>query len=842
MGRLRAMAARHRWSLRLAGVALAVVVVVGPSVGTLAPAGAEPSTPRSPAAPAQTIEGELWAACTAFNDLLDVLPFDPRRPFDVSTLKTPPEQLGNIVRLVFNDLKTAVSVAVGESLLGRITGLGMTIEEWFVEQVKKWTPPSGKYAPQWYQHEITRYLECELVEKVVLQPCGPVPAAVSAPGTFLPERCWGTYPTAGYDLGYDQADPIRRPSRDLWGVTANLLFTFAKNAIRMGLFIMGWAFSIDMRDYDVFALTAHERYQVHLVLGLDLRHAAWLALVGWAGFTTLRNRGGRAAGELLVSVVMIGVCAAVMARPGFYLDEVWDVMDRGSDAVLAAADDRPSCEVLEEIHHRDFCGNYASTSLAPVQRQIQVAFIEQPYDYLNWGGNLTGACAEARNHIVSTGPHGDNGWPRRHMARAGDECRAAARFNASPSGDRWFGALLNLVAATLVFVMLLLSSLTLLLAKFMVAFLFALLPFAAVMAILPGGGRRAAFQWLGALVQGILAVIGISVLFSMLLLALDAVLGATGDFGLVERWLVVDIVVIAAYAGRRRIVAGTQAAASSLADKLTRMSPAGADVSRVNAGMALGGGDTAMRRLGNGTAIAVGSAVGAAGMVYAQRRREKRMAKLTYRNLKRVEHWKRGLHEPMYEHRMKLVPDGGSGGGFPTGGGGDDGGPSPSGPPPTPIPTRTGPRAISGGGGVRTRKGGKGRPGQSKPSVKGRAARRRARAARAGTGTRTAAPRVAATTAAPAPRPAPAPARPSAPGPRPRHFSPPPFAAPAGFRWEEDLEIVQTGRLPADVPGMERGEWGGQFEGRQRQFAPGAVGRRDRARIALGRMAMRRLR
>jgi len=41
---------------------------------------------------------------------------------------------------------------------------------------------------------------------------------------------------------------------------------------------------------------------------------------------------------------------------------------------------------------------------------------------------------------------------------------------------------------------------------------------------------------------------------------------------------------------------------------------------------------------------------------------------------------------------------------------------------------------------------------------------------------------------------------------------------------------------------MERGEWGGQFEGRQRQFAPGAVGRRDRARIALGRMAMRRLR
>lgn len=832
----------HRWGVRLGVVALVAMVALGSAVRPAPPAAAAASepVPGDPGAPGgggaadagegsgAQIDGTLWAACKVFTDILEYLPIDPRRPLDVTEWKIPPEVAANLFKTYLSNLRTAVEVAVGSSVLGRALGIGTPIEQYFAEQIRSWRPPSGKYAPDWYTGEIRNHLECELTQKVVAQKCDPVPRDVSVEGAFLPDRCWGTYPTNNYDLGYNQGSPLTRGVKDLWGVTANLLFSLAAGAIQVGLWLMGWAFSLDMRRYNVFALGVGRGYQNRIIGPFNLEHAAWLVLVGWAGFTTLRNRAGMAAGELAVSAVMVGVTGILMANAGDYLDDIWDRMDEASSAVLAAANDESPCEPTTDPHG---CEDYVRATLAPTQRQIQEVFIEEPYDYLNWGEELEGNCAEARDHIVSIGPHGDDGWPRRHMERAGPECVDAARFNADPNSNRWWGAFLNLIAAGTVFVILALSSITLLLAKIMAAFLFAVMPFAAVAAIMPGGMRRLAWQWLGALVQSVLAVVGISVLFSTLLIGMRGILGVSEDFSLVERWLVIDIFILAAFAWRKSLIAGTQSAATTIADKLTRLTPGGANAGSVTAGLNIGASDQTLTRASRNIAMA-GAAVAASpvtigGPILAQRLRERRMGRMHYRNLQRHEHWKRGLHEPMYERTWRrVVPDAGA---HPDGGSPDDGG---GGPAPTPTPTpgpRPTPTPSQEPGGTRRRSVGKPSkpgPGAGKPR-KGNgnpSGRRAARKAKAGPVLPLAPP-------PPAPPP-----RVPAQAPRPS----PPRAPTVGPQWVMEERIVQTGRLPADVPGMQfRGSWGDGPEGKERVDLPHAVGRRDRARMLLGEHAAR---
>ncbi|HEX6419038.1 MAG TPA: type IV secretion system protein [Acidimicrobiales bacterium] len=647
---MRDLAGRHRWGIRLAAVALVAMLALGSAVRPSSPASAAPSAPGAARAPVdEGIDQQLWAACKAFSDLLDFMVIDPRRPLDVSEWKLPHEVSANILKASLSNLKTAIAVAVGSTAFGRVTGAGMTIEEWFAQKIREWRPPSGAHAPDWYTREIRDFLECELTQKEVARACGPLPLTDSVEGAFIPDHCWGTYPASNYDIGYNRGDPLRRGLHTVWGTTANLLFSLAASAVQLGLWLMGWAFSLDMRKYDVFALQISDGLNRQFVGGpIDLVHVAWVVLIGWAGFAALRNRVAMAAGEVAVSILMVGISLVFMANNGRYLSLVWDLIDEGSHLVLAAGLDQPPCEDLTPVHPReDPCADYVRAALAPAQKEIQQVFIEQPYDYLNWGRLLTHEeCRVARDEIVSIGPHGDDGWPRRHMERAAaraeaaagradgaeqsrlraaaDECRAAARFNENPSSSRWLGSILNLVAAGLVFAFLAMSSVALVLAKVTVGFLFAVSPFAAVAAILPGGGRRLAWQWLGTLIQAMLVVVATMLAVSMLVVAMHVILGSTSGIGLVERWIIVVVLLAVTLGGRRRIVAGTQSIAAGIADKLTHMTPAGAGVGPVGAGVNITAGERAAVGVAKAPFAAAGEGVRLGGRVFAQRMRERR--------------------------------------------------------------------------------------------------------------------------------------------------------------------------------------------------------------------------
>jgi hypothetical protein len=118
-------------------------------------------------------------------------------------------------------------------------------------------------------------------------------------------------------------------------------------------------------------------------------------------------------------------------------------------------------------------------------------------------------------------------------------------------------------------------SLTIVVAQIIAVVLFAVAPFAALGAILPGGGRVLALGWLAALIRVVLVVVGMSFVLSLLLLTIQGLLSAGNDSGIVERFALVNIVVLAMFAARRRILHAGANMAASIGGKLTPSAPEG---------------------------------------------------------------------------------------------------------------------------------------------------------------------------------------------------------------------------------------------------------------------------
>jgi len=204
----------------------------------------------------------------------------------------------------------------------------------------------------------------------------------------------------------------------------------------------------------------------------------------------------------------------------------------------------------------------ADAVLAPLQGQLHKAFVEDPYDHLNWGGSdMPATCVSTRDRILALGPWGNSDAPRTAMEAAG--CEAQAEFNEDPDGQRLFGAVLTMTAALVMVVLIGLVSLTIVVAQIVAVVLFAVAPFAALGAVLTGGARKLALGWIAAMIRVILVVVGMSFVLSLLLLTIEALLSAGADADLIERFALVNIVVIAMFAARRRVLhAGADLAAN----------------------------------------------------------------------------------------------------------------------------------------------------------------------------------------------------------------------------------------------------------------------------------------
>jgi hypothetical protein len=140
------------------------------------------------------------------------------------------------------------------------------------------------------------------------------------------------------------------------------------------------------------------------------------------------------------------------------------------------------------------------------------------------------------------------------------------------------GALLSLAGAVLLIVLMGLLALTVLIAKIAVFGLFLLAPFAAVVGILPGAGRRLAWVWVASVGQTTLIVVGSGLLLSLMMIvqiSLTEAVGTVGEVGLVGRFASFDLVTFTAIMARRRFLGGLQSFTNQLFERLTRATPGG---------------------------------------------------------------------------------------------------------------------------------------------------------------------------------------------------------------------------------------------------------------------------
>lgn len=387
-------------------------------------------------------------------------------------------------------------------------------------------------------------------------PCTAAANRASQPQSIVPNDCWGPFPSSHYDIGFDEG-AWNHISRKVYGTFTDLAFQGARSSTAMALWLVEWAYGFGIYDrLGGAAIDIAQRYQHNIIGPLGLNELVWFYAVAWAAIAALRGKLTMAAGELVISVVAAGLAALVLANPAGYLHGTFDTMGKLSGALLATGTGQPPPENGVDAH----------TVMRPLQAQIHAAFVEEPYDYLDWGGPLPPPCAAMRDRILANGPHGADDGPREAMALAG--CQAQADFNHDPTGTRLFGAVLTFGAAIVMVVLMALIAVTVVVAQVMAIVLFAIAPFALLVAVLPGAGRELAWRWVAALVRVVLAVVGMSFVLSLLLLTVTALLQATNDVGLVERFALVNVVVVAMLVARKRILAAGHTLATGFGQRL----------------------------------------------------------------------------------------------------------------------------------------------------------------------------------------------------------------------------------------------------------------------------------
>lgn len=419
-------------------------------------------------------------------------------------------------------------------------------------------------------------------------PCA-APDGDAQAATVLPDDCWGRYPSSHYDLGCDEG-AWNHLSRKVYCTFTDLSFQGARSATALILWLVEWSYGFGVYDrLGGHAITIAQTYQRNLIGPLGLSDAVWFAAVAWAGFAALKGKITTAAGELVMSFVLAILAGVFLANPAGYLQGLFDTMGSTSGALFATASGEPPPEN----------GIDADAVLAPLQGEIHSAFVEEPYDILNWGAPLTGQCAAARDRILAEGPHGNDDEPRDAMNLAG--CTEAADFNHDPNGTRLFGAVLTMVAALIMAVLITLVAVTVVAAQVVAIVLFSIAPFAMLAGVLPAGGRTLAWAWLGALGRVVLAVVGMSFLLSLLLLTVQAMLAGTADASILERFALVNLVVVVMFIARKRILAGGHNIASQFAQRMATRRPGGERVA----------GWTTAPAVAGITGFALGASVGA---------------------------------------------------------------------------------------------------------------------------------------------------------------------------------------------------------------------------------------
>jgi len=350
------------------------------------------------------------------------------------------------------------------------------------------------------------------------------------------------YPLESYDLGCDEG-AWNAFLRKLWCGAQALPFAFGKWAIGLGADLMGWALEFHLAEaLTPVAGALSQVYDTSLVGPLGVRDLAWTLAMFVAGWHLLRGRGARGASEIAATFLIACIGSIVLANPQGYLEGSIDLAQNASGAVLEAIDDtlQPAGSASDAEAIRD--------RLSDILRR---SFVAEPYDLLNWGEPLTGACATARDEILARGPWGSEDEPRDVMRSAG--CTEQAAFNSDPSDSRAAGSLIVMLAAIATTVLLVAIALVVFVAQLTLVAMFAGASLCWALALFPGPGRQLLWWWLSRLAWAVMATVGATFVLSWLAVTITAALNATTDLSIIQRCLVALLIVGFAFRLRSQV-------------------------------------------------------------------------------------------------------------------------------------------------------------------------------------------------------------------------------------------------------------------------------------------------
>ena len=348
----------------------------------------------------------------------------------------------------------------------------------------------------------------------------------------------GIVPIGNYDIGCSNGGFIGDAGCVIFGSLTSFLFSLGAGFVAAAVWVLEAATGSSLEDaLTGTATTIADLLDTQILGPISIAQLGLVVSALYMGWQFLRGRVGLGAGEYAITLVVLAVLIHVSSGPGFgaaVTATTKTAAGISTEIVLLTADtDR----------HGDVTGQVGAALLA--------GFVRDPYDVINWGRPLTGTeCAAARNQALQTGPHGFDDSPRQLMQTAG--CTAEAEFNRNATVGRLVGALLYFVVAVAALILLLVTALTIVVAKGMALFLIALLPVALYAGLFPGGGRTLLWHWVSALVRVVALVVAMGVFLALLIAGLTGLLAL--ELGMWERFLLVVFFMAIMWVGRNRLV------------------------------------------------------------------------------------------------------------------------------------------------------------------------------------------------------------------------------------------------------------------------------------------------
>jgi hypothetical protein len=341
-----------------------------------------------------------------------------------------------------------------------------------------------------------------------------------------------THPLEAYDIGCDEG-AWNHVTRKMWCAAQALPFALGKWSVGVGIDLMGWALEFRLAD----ALTPlggllSQVYDTSLVGPLGIRHLAWTLALLVAGWHLMRAHTARGIGEIATTFAVATVGAVVLANPQGYLEGSVSLAQNTSGSVLEAIAD-----TLQTSGHSEQGSEAVRRRLGEILRR---SFVAEPYDLINWGRQLSGDCAAARDEILDDGPWASDDEPRDIMRDHG--CDAEADFNHDPTDSRAAASLIVGLAAIVATVLLVAVALVVFVAQLTLVALFAGASLIWALALFPGG-REVLWWWVSRLAWAVTATIAATFTLSWLAVTVTAALTASDDMSIVQRSLVALLVV-----------------------------------------------------------------------------------------------------------------------------------------------------------------------------------------------------------------------------------------------------------------------------------------------------------